>query len=59
MKITLEESRILEALAEEGRNGQARGPKPADFDERRAERHAQWNRVGDLINRYEEWLKQN
>mgnify|MGYP006303727009 CR=1 FL=1 len=59
MKLSLEETRILQDLSEATVSGLPRGPKPADYESRREERHAQWKKVGDLINRYEQWLEQN
>ena len=57
MKLTLEEQRILQDLAESVTTPTRRGPKPADYEQRQAERRAIRDKVGDLINRYEAWLE--
>ena len=59
MKLTLQEQRILRDLAENATPTIKRGRKAADHAQTREERLAQWQRVGDLINRYEAWLEQN
>ena len=59
MRLTLEEQHILQDLAESVTAPTRRGPKPSDYDQRQAERHALRDRVGDLINRYEAYLEQN
>ena len=56
MKLTLEEQRILQDLAESVTTPTRRGPKPADYEQRQAERRAIRDKVGDLINRYEAYL---
>lgn len=56
MKLTLEEQRILQDLAESVTAPTRRGPKPADYEQRQAERRAIRDKVGDLINRYEAYL---
>ena len=35
-----------------------RRKRESDFEAKRAERVAQWNRVGELINRYEAYLEE-
>lgn len=56
MKLTQEESRILLELSEKVTSPVRRGPRPADFQKRQELRRAEWRKVGDLINRYEQWL---
>ena len=58
MRLTLEEQRILRDLADSVTTPTRRGPKPADFEQRQAERRAMREKVGDLINRYEAYLAQ-
>jgi len=58
MKLTLEEQHILKDLAESLTTPTPRGPKPADYEKRQAERRANRDKVGDLINRYEAYLAQ-
>jgi hypothetical protein len=59
MRLTIEETRILQDLSERVTSPVPRGPKPADYAERQELRRAEWRKVGDLINRYELWLEQN
>lgn len=56
MKLTLEEARILQDLAESATNQFPRGKKAANYEQTREQRLAQYRQVGDLINRYELWL---
>ena len=58
MKLTLEEQRILKDLADVSTNIRP-GRKAANHEQTRDSRRAQWKKVGDLINRYEEWLLEN
>jgi hypothetical protein len=58
MKLTQEEVRILKDLAEVSTNIRP-GRKAANYEQTREARRAEWKKVGDLINRYEQWLKQN
>ena len=57
MKLSLEETRILQDLSERVISPVPRGPKPANYAERKELRRAEWRKVGDLINRYEKWLR--
>ena len=58
MKFTLQEQHILKELSESVLSPTPRGPKPADYEKRLEERRALRRQVGDLINRYEQWLKE-
>ena len=58
MKLSSEETDILLEL-ENTNSIIRRGRKSASYQEARAARLAEYERVGELINRYEEWLAQN
>lgn len=58
MKLTLEETRILKDLAENSISTIRRGRKAANYEQTREQRLAMYRKVGDLINRYEQWLKE-
>ena len=59
MRLTQEEIQILSDLSRKVKYRRTRRKRESDFDAKRAERQAQWFRVGELINRYEAWLEQN
>ena len=59
MKLSIDEILILQDISKQVLTPVPRGPKPADYEERKAERRAQWHKVGELINRYEQYLNQN
>ena len=59
MRLTPHEQYILQELSESVFSPTPRGPKPANYEKRQAERRAIREQVADLINRYEASLKQN
>lgn len=56
MRLTLREQQILKTISDEYTATVRRGPKGNDYQATRQERLALYQQVGDLINRYEQYL---
>jgi len=56
MKLTQEEIDILKDLSRRVKYRRTKRKRESDYDEKREERLAQWQRVGNLINEYEAYL---